>query len=158
MGGSIRMNFRRIRMSMDDQCNVMCDVDKAVEFIESIYNIKIRDHFPEIVFTKEVTHSWYKEVHKSVGGSIFFTTGHQIIINERQTLWYTYERKSIGAMANGIKIPHRLHRILRLVHELTHLVQRVENRKASEAETTINEIRYVEKYHPSVAKKLSVIK
>ena len=136
-------------------------IEKAVAFIESIYDIEIGNKVM-FQFVSRIQGSYFHpNKHHSIAFGMFGYSQPTVICARprgRIGKWWTYKRKTIGAMARGIKVSWNLHRTLILVHELTHYVQMVEKRKYSEIETTLNEIRYVEKYHPSVAAKLSVIK
>lgn len=71
--------------------------------------------------------------------------------------WITYKRKGVGVWADCIEIGYELKYTLSLIHEFTHLIQDKEKRKASEIETTKNEIEYVTQFHPYLLKKLKPI-
>jgi hypothetical protein len=85
----------------------------------------------------------------------------KISINDRP--WHTYDRKTIGKVANGIKIPRLLRTTMSVIHEYTHAIQRwrwLQNNKqgqrAGELETTKNEIHYVSLVSPSTIDKMEL--
>ena len=80
-----------------------------------------------------------------------------IRINGRRRKWYSYNRKTVGAMANGIPISQKTAYTLSLIHELTHHVQYLQERQFSEVETTRNEIEFVSINHPDIFNKLTKV-
>jgi len=81
-----------------------------------------------------------------------------IRIQNNREIWYTYKRKTIGLTADCLQCGIQPSIEFQLIHELTHIVQYIENRNMSEVETTRNEIEYAKKYYPDLYNKLKVIK
>lgn len=72
-----------------------------------------------------------------------------IRIQENRNWWITYKRKTIG-----FTVDHPVSEVkaieIQLVHELTHMMQCVEDRGSGEVETTRNELEYVQSTYPSL--------
>ena len=54
-----------------------------------------------------------------------------------------YKLKTLGEYSTFIKTGYKISYICQLIHELTHLIQDLDNRKYSEVETTKNEVEYL---------------
>ena len=80
-----------------------------------------------------------------------------IRIQLKRNVWKTYDMKTVGVTATYIKCSDKKCIETQLVHELTHMVQKIQDRKMGEVETTSNEIEYVKKTFPSLAKKLTPV-
>jgi len=81
--------------------------------------------------------------------SCYYPDRRKIKIGQGKKYWYTYKRHGVGKYSAGLKLPMLLHRTLTLIHEYTHAVQHLEQRKFSEIETTLNEHHYVKLVSPS---------
>lgn len=157
---SIHMSFRKCPMTIDQQAEAWSDVHKAIDFLNEVYDIDLNKESFTIIFDRDRDRSKYYPQKQSGVIGVFAMHSKVVYIGEKRQRWYTYVRKRIGAATpdKGIKTSRRIIRRLTLVHEMTHLVQHLQGRSFSEIETTLNEIRYVERFHPSIAAKLEVIK
>ena len=117
----------------------------AIRFIKNKYNINPFELDCSIV------------VSNSCRGSSYYRSNKLIKLAGRRRSWHTYKRKRVGLCANGIYVGIKERYILSLIQELTHHIQNIQKRKASEVETTKNEIEYVKQFHPYLAKQLTTI-
>lgn len=98
--------------------------------------------YPDV--SKEVLSLIYIKASNTCRFSNFNTNNNRIRLKLKQpSKVYLYEKKSIGQYNNIINtIEHHAYASC-LIHEIIHYIQKIQNRKYSEIETTLNEINYL---------------
>ena len=110
------------------------DINDSYEYILKQY--------PDI--SKQMLSLIYIKASNTCKFSKFRTNNNKIRLNlSEPSKIRLYERKSIGQYNPIINtISHHAY-ASSLIHEITHYIQKIQNRKFSETETTINEINYL---------------
>ena len=136
--------------------------ERAMEYLREVYDFtdELQEHFDKYELKYSKTCRFSKHVSKRKSAE---PVKIRICLNESK--WYTYNRKSIGKVANGITLPRLLKTTLATIHEYTHAIQLfryIQNgctgQRAGEVETTLNELHYVETVSPTTMNRLDEIK
>lgn len=137
---------------------------RAMEYIQKVYEVneELQQHFDSYDF---IWCNANRSSHWCTRNRITKkTVPVKIKISLKDSPWYTYNRKSIGKVSNGIRLPKLLSTTLAIIHEYTHAIQLfryIENnckgQRAGEVETTLNELHYVETVSPTTMNQLETI-
>lgn len=120
-------------------------INNSTKFLKQKYDIDFFKYGCDIKISNSCRFAYYNFVKKIIR------------IDGKRNFWLTYKRKRVGVYADEINVGYELSYTLMLIHELTHHIQHLEKRKASEVETTKNEIEYVTQFHPYLLKKLKPV-
>jgi hypothetical protein len=137
--------------------------ERAMEYLRDVYDFsdELQKHFDkyELKYSNTCRFSRHRS-RRTANGSI--PVSIRICMAEKP--WTTYNKKSIGVVADGISLPKLLRITLATIHEYTHAIQLfryIQNgctgQRAGEVETTLNELHYVETVSPSTMKKLTAL-
>jgi len=138
------LNFLLERYNSEEALNVLCNF----KYEDVHWSSTCR--FPK--FRHRGYRNWKNERKYSRGNR-----DKPVRIQLKRNAWNTYKMKTVGESANHLKCRESQCIEFQLVHEITHMIQFAEGRKASEVETTQNEIDYGRLNHSFLSKKLEPV-
>lgn len=149
MDNIVNVNYSLLTKQAIEEC-----YSNATKFLLSVYPYMKQEYFdalPVFIKEKDAASSCWCQIVDVNGISMKIPCHIKINMhpNYKIPLWYTYIRKACRLAAVGIEVSRKFYLSITLVHEFTHYIQYREGRKASEIETTKNEIEFARQFYYS---------